>query len=159
MGVGDRAVWLGAALAAGLGKLPARLRQWRREMLDCIAGITKDSVAFTHFSAINLIVGAATGSGAMISCLSGSRLGDACLGGVRTPPPDRTGYAYGLRYQGIDVTCNQPNSTLCCVKGQYLGFRRTRVFVVRVTIRFDSGRQLYGACVSLGFRETPTSTT
>ena len=67
-GVGERAKWLSAALDGGLDKLPTRLREWRREMLDCIAGLTEDSVAFSHFSAINVIVGAATGSDAMISC-------------------------------------------------------------------------------------------
>lgn len=67
-GVGERAKWLGTALSQGLGKLPKQLREWRREMLDCITGRTEDCVAFTHFSAINVIVGAATGSDAMISC-------------------------------------------------------------------------------------------
>lgn len=66
--VRERAEWLGAAFAGGLGILPKGLREWRRDMLDCVAERTEDCVAVSHFSAINVIVGAATESDAMISC-------------------------------------------------------------------------------------------
>lgn len=66
--VRERTEWLGTAFAGGLENLPRQLREWRRDMLDYIAGRTEDCVAVSHFSAINVIVGAATRSDAIISC-------------------------------------------------------------------------------------------
>ena len=56
----ERAVWLRGVMAGPWAALPPNLLHWRQQMIDCILGLEQDTVAFCHFIAINVIVGAAT---------------------------------------------------------------------------------------------------
>lgn len=62
----ERGRWLGGIMGERWSNLPEELHAWRRDMIDCVAGYTGDSVVFCHFIAINVVVGAATGAEAMI---------------------------------------------------------------------------------------------
>jgi broad specificity phosphatase PhoE len=42
-------------------RLGADLTSWRRELLEALTGLDEDSVVVTHFIAINVVVGAASG--------------------------------------------------------------------------------------------------
>jgi len=73
-GVGDRRVWLqqnfpwqGGA-ARGWDDLEAHLRDWRQDVLSYVRAIDADTVAFSHFIAINVIAGAALGRDETIVC-------------------------------------------------------------------------------------------
>jgi len=74
-GVTDRAAWLQARFPwrdpsklRAWSSLEPALHDWRGRMLDYIHGIQGDTVVFTHFIAINVIVGAALGEDATIVC-------------------------------------------------------------------------------------------
>ena len=56
----ERATWLRGIMAGGWADLPPDLLRWRQAMIDCVLGFPADTVAFCHFVAINVIVGAAT---------------------------------------------------------------------------------------------------
>ena len=56
----ERATWLRGVMAGPWAALPRNLLHWRQQMIDCILGLEQDTVAFCHFIAINVIVGAAT---------------------------------------------------------------------------------------------------
>ena len=56
----ERAAWLRGAMAGPWAALPPNLLRWRQQMIDCVLGFEQDTVAFCHFIAINVIVGAAT---------------------------------------------------------------------------------------------------
>ena len=63
----ERARWLGGVMGQSWSDLPEALHAWRRDMIDCLAAYPEDCVVFCHFIAINVIVGAATGTDAMIT--------------------------------------------------------------------------------------------
>lgn len=63
----ERAAWLRGVMAGPWAALPAELLRWRQEMIDCVLGFEEDTVAFCHFIAINVIVGAATGDDRLIA--------------------------------------------------------------------------------------------
>ena len=63
----DRSRWLATIMAGDWHALPADLKQWRRALLDCVINVNSDCVMFSHFVAINLLVGEATGEDAMVS--------------------------------------------------------------------------------------------
>lgn len=52
-----RSVWLRRAMAGTWSDLEPRFGRWRDDVLDCLAGIGEDTVIFTHFIAINAVVG------------------------------------------------------------------------------------------------------
>ena len=56
----ERAAWLRGVMAGPWSALPPDLLHWRQQMIDCVLGFEQDTVAFCHFIAINVIVGAAT---------------------------------------------------------------------------------------------------
>ena len=56
----ERATWLRGVMAGPWAALPPDLLRWRQQMIDCILAFEQDTVAFCHFIAINVIVGAAT---------------------------------------------------------------------------------------------------
>ena len=56
----ERAAWLRGAMAGPWAALPPDLLRWRQATIDCILGFEQDTVAFCHFIAINVVVGAAT---------------------------------------------------------------------------------------------------
>ena len=43
------------------------LTDWRNTLLDYVRGLEEDTVIFTHYVAINAVVGAATGSDAVLN--------------------------------------------------------------------------------------------
>jgi broad specificity phosphatase PhoE len=55
----QRSEWLMALAARGWQNADVVSRAWRRGILDFIASIQSDAVVFTHFVAINAVVGAA----------------------------------------------------------------------------------------------------
>lgn len=57
----ERAAWLSEALAADWDDLGDGVAAWRRTLLDAVSQIAADTVVFTHFVAINAVVGWATG--------------------------------------------------------------------------------------------------
>lgn len=63
----ERATWLQGIMRGSWTDLPADLKQWRQTMIDCVLETGQDSVFFSHFVAINILVGAATGVDAMVS--------------------------------------------------------------------------------------------
>ena len=65
-GLAERSAWLRGVMAGPWAALPPDLLRWRQEMIDCVLGFEEDTVAFCHFIAINVIVGAATGDERLI---------------------------------------------------------------------------------------------
>jgi broad specificity phosphatase PhoE len=57
-----RSVWLRGAMAGEWSALEDAPRRWRDTLLGAVAAIDIDTVIFTHFVAINAVIGAATGS-------------------------------------------------------------------------------------------------
>jgi hypothetical protein len=51
--------------------LAPELHAWRADMLGFVRGLSEDSVVFSHFIAINVIVGAALGREETIVCKPG----------------------------------------------------------------------------------------
>lgn len=56
----ERARWLQAALASRWDELDDEVRRWRARLLDAVRAVDADTVVFTHFVAINAVVGEAT---------------------------------------------------------------------------------------------------
>ncbi len=63
----QRAEWLRGVMTDRWSNLDQRLRDWRLAIIDCVGNYTEDCVVFCHFIAINVIVGAATGTDDMIT--------------------------------------------------------------------------------------------
>ncbi len=57
----DRAAWLWDIMQGGWGQADASLEAWRRGVIGVLQALETDSVVFSHFVAINVAVGAATG--------------------------------------------------------------------------------------------------
>lgn len=57
----QRAQWLRGIMSNQWSNLTPALRDWRQLMIKHVANYTRDSVIFSHFIAINVIVGAAQG--------------------------------------------------------------------------------------------------
>jgi broad specificity phosphatase PhoE len=77
-GVEDRAGWLQARFPwrdprqmRSWPSLEPELQDWRARMLDYVHGVADDTAMFTHFIAINVIVGAAMNDEATIVCKPG----------------------------------------------------------------------------------------
>lgn len=56
-----RAAWLRRAMAGSWSELEEAPQTWRRTLLDGLASLEVETVVFTHFVAINAVIGAATG--------------------------------------------------------------------------------------------------
>jgi broad specificity phosphatase PhoE len=56
-----RGEWLRGVMASRWPDLPAELRSWRALVVEALAGIGQSTVLFTHYVAINVAVGHATG--------------------------------------------------------------------------------------------------
>ena len=63
----DRTAWLANVMAGEWHDLPPNLKVWREALIDCVVSAPTDCVMFSHFVAINLLVGAANGHAAMVS--------------------------------------------------------------------------------------------
>ena len=61
-GIGDRRIWLRALMAGTWSDTPDLVQDWHRNLLEAIRGLSPNTVVFSHFIAINAIVGALTGS-------------------------------------------------------------------------------------------------
>ena len=55
----SRATWLSTIMAGSWKSLPDELKIWREALIECVQNAPKDCVMFSHFVAINLLVGAA----------------------------------------------------------------------------------------------------
>ena len=62
----DRADWLAKVMAGSWHDLPPNLQKWRTDLIDCVLSATEDCVMFSHFVAINLLVGEATNDSRMV---------------------------------------------------------------------------------------------
>jgi broad specificity phosphatase PhoE len=58
---GERSAWLASAMVSRWSDLGPVVERWRARLLDAVGAVTEDVVVFTHFVAINAIVGAAEG--------------------------------------------------------------------------------------------------
>jgi broad specificity phosphatase PhoE len=56
-----RGVWLQTFMTSNWRDAPAELQAWRRDVIGALSAITEDTIVFTHFVAINVAAGAATG--------------------------------------------------------------------------------------------------
>ena len=54
-------------MAGAWHDLPPNLKAWREALIDCVVSAPSDCVMFSHFVAINLLVGAANDNPAMVS--------------------------------------------------------------------------------------------
>jgi broad specificity phosphatase PhoE len=63
-----RVDWLRGILAARWSEADASTRAWRAELLEAVRATSDTTIAFTHFVAINVIVGAAIGDDRVWSC-------------------------------------------------------------------------------------------
>lgn len=54
----ERSRWLRGIMAGRWSGLPDNLLRWRQDMIDCVLGFDADTIAFCHFIAINVVVGA-----------------------------------------------------------------------------------------------------
>lgn len=62
-----RSEWLAALMASRWSEQPAALRQWRGAVVDALKEIEADAVVVSHFIAINVAVGSATGADEVVS--------------------------------------------------------------------------------------------
>ena len=63
----NRAAWLAEIMQGTWIALPKNLRQWRRNMIEFVENCSSDCVIFSHFVAINILVGYAEDSELMVS--------------------------------------------------------------------------------------------
>lgn len=57
----ERRAWLASAMVSRWSDLGPAIDAWRARLLDAVHGLSEDVVVFSHFVAINAIVGAAEG--------------------------------------------------------------------------------------------------
>ena len=62
----ERQAWLRTALASTWPELGARYTSWRTMVLDLLLGMRDESVVVTHYVLINAVIGAATGTDAVV---------------------------------------------------------------------------------------------
>lgn len=55
----ERGAWLQNIMKGRVSDFTPELTDWRQQMIDCLLEIQEDTVIFSHFVAINLLVGAA----------------------------------------------------------------------------------------------------
>ncbi len=65
---GERSAWLRTLLASRWATVDDATRRWRQRVLDGLAAVEADTVVSTHFVAINVAVGAATGDERVWCC-------------------------------------------------------------------------------------------
>lgn len=91
----DRPSWLSDVMGGTWMDLSNELKSWRQTMIDATLEFREDCVVFSHFVAINVIVGAANGTADLISF----RPGNASITLVRN-----TGDALSVVYRGQEAT-------------------------------------------------------
>lgn len=65
-GLDARGAWLRQAMQGSWAELGEEHRLWRRSVLDAVVGFEVDTVVHSHFVAINVVVGAATGDDRLV---------------------------------------------------------------------------------------------
>ncbi len=66
-GLAERGEWLRGVMAGRWSEVSPDLRTWRRGVLDAFRAIAEPSVVVSHYIAINVAVGAATGDDRVVS--------------------------------------------------------------------------------------------
>jgi broad specificity phosphatase PhoE len=66
-----RGAWLRAVLGRQWPEVGDELHAWRRALLAGLTDLERDTVVFTHYVAINVAVGAATGDERLVCCMPG----------------------------------------------------------------------------------------
>jgi broad specificity phosphatase PhoE len=69
MSLEARVVWLRKLMAGSWSEAPDELAQWRAECVAAVVGLTEDTVVFSHYVAINVLMGAAIGDDRVV-CFS-----------------------------------------------------------------------------------------
>jgi broad specificity phosphatase PhoE len=59
MGLEERVVWLRTTMAGSWREVTPQLAEWREACVASIAGLREDAVVFSHYVAINVLMGAA----------------------------------------------------------------------------------------------------
>lgn len=63
----DRRTWLAGFMAGDWSNAPSLLKSWKSDLLQTVDGLADSTVVFTHFIAINTIVGHLSGSESVTS--------------------------------------------------------------------------------------------
>ena len=63
----DRSQWLATVMGGTWQDLSEELQEWRQRLIDCVINQPNDCVMFSHFVAINILVGAANAADEMVS--------------------------------------------------------------------------------------------
>ena len=63
----DRVQWLKEVMVSEWPDLDRELRQWRKKVIEALVSIDTDTVVFTHYIAINVAVGHASGDNRVVS--------------------------------------------------------------------------------------------
>jgi len=69
MSLEGRVVWLRKLMAGSWAEVPDDLQHWRKACVAAVAGLQEDTVVFSHYVAINVLMGAATGDDRVV-CFS-----------------------------------------------------------------------------------------
>ena len=64
--MGERTVWLRAAMSGTWAALGPRYTDFRDRLVNYLRGIETDAVVFSHFIAINAVIGAALGDDRLV---------------------------------------------------------------------------------------------
>lgn len=65
MGLEERVVWLRNVMGGSWRDVAPELAQWREDCIASVAALTDDTVIFSHYVAINVLYGGATGGDAV----------------------------------------------------------------------------------------------
>lgn len=90
--LGERVDWLRAAMAGTWADLGPRYTSFRDEVVGYVTGLSRDTVIFSHFIAINAIIGACRGDDRLvISSLDNASVTIVDVGSSGHPSLARTG--------------------------------------------------------------------
>src|SRR6185437_7906973 len=67
MSLEERSQWLRRLMVGSWRAVPPDLAEWREACIATVAGIAADSVIFSHYVAINVIAGAASGDDRVVN--------------------------------------------------------------------------------------------
>jgi broad specificity phosphatase PhoE len=67
MGLEERVVWLRNLMGGSWRDVTPDLAQWREHCIATVAAVSQDTVIFSHYVAINVIMGAATGDDRVVA--------------------------------------------------------------------------------------------
>jgi broad specificity phosphatase PhoE len=65
MGMEERVVWLRKVMGGSWRDVTPQLAQWREDCIASVTALTEDTVIFSHYVAINVLYGGATGGDAV----------------------------------------------------------------------------------------------